>query len=477
MALFRGTIENQIGTLNQVNEQVAKQKAMEQEIAMKKYLLGKEFGDDRLTGQATGTMQNTGLIPGMFSGIEDLVRGGAKKLGANVQVHERHNPVVDAELTADLFPDPEENEGEAANYLKGAQRYASGSVEDQVRAKAAQAYADAGIGFDEERFQKDFVLSNGKIKAKEDLPDHIRNQYLKTEKEFKELAGQASNKELKDEVDLRQHMKKRGIDKIKEFTGPHSNMRNQNKKYHKDLVDFYVKRKDWDKAQEVQDAYVQNEMNLDKHWGDKGRKNYDSLFQRPSRGGTGKQDYMTVQINGEDKNISIPERLRNNPRAIRSHLANLHGEAWARQYDEALKNGTVQYMSGAKDTNPLTGDMVLAGEANIADKLTKAREEQSSGLFGNYRNKTKDAEINRQLAYTGQNQIFVDGALKNKSLLTGRDVTKIASGMGQDPLELALSLAQQTRKPLVQFLDSSTKRDAIAAGIIDKQGRPISAGN
>ena len=284
-------------------------------------------------------------------------------------------------------------------------------------------------------------------------------------------------KRIKGRGALRQHMKKRGIDKLKEFTGSHSNMRNQNKKYHKDLIDFYVKRKDWDKAQEVQDAYVQNEMNIDKHWGDKGRKQYESLFQRPSIGGTGKQDYMTVQINGEDKNISIPVSLRNNPRAIRSHLANLHGETWARQYDEALKNGTVQYMSGAKDTNPLTGDMVLAGEANIADNLTKAREEQSSGLFGNYRTKTKDAEINRQLAYTGQKQIFVDGALKNKSLLTGRDVTKIASGMGHDPLELALSLAQQTRKPLVQFLDSETKRAAIAAGIIDKQGRPISAGN
>ena len=138
MALFRGTIENQIGTLNQVNEQIAKQQAMEQEIALKKYLLGKEYGDDRLTGQATGTMLNPGLIPGMFSGIEDLVRSGAKKLGANVQVHERHNPVVDAELSADLFP--EENEEAATPQGKN---YAW-SVEDQVK-QAAQAFADAEL--------------------------------------------------------------------------------------------------------------------------------------------------------------------------------------------------------------------------------------------------------------------------------------------------------------------------------------------
>ena len=412
MALFRGTIENQIGTLNQVNEQIARQKAMEQEIAMKKYLLGKEFDDDRLTGQATGTMLNTGLIPGMFSGIKDLVRG-----------YERHNPSVDAELSADLFPKGEGLTEEQRQHNERIKRLRSMSNTDRVKQAAFKTYKEV-YGEDiseqnmEELFKKDYYYSNGVMKKRKDLNDSIRDVYDKNERQLKQDSIDARKAEIFEDEDaeLRQHVKKRGIDKLKKFTGSHSNMRNQNMKYHKDLIDFYVKRKNWDKAQKVQDAYVLNEKNIDKYWGDKGRKNYDSLFQRPSRGGTSKKlvyhGIRGIGEGGEDIAIPMDKNRIDDVGYVKAMIARHSGKAAADRYQAMIDSGrgVSTYDASDKDTNIPSWKKQALKESN-ADSIYKTADED------NFFQSDKDRAANiTALSRTDIPYLWFDGVKVTKEL-------------------------------------------------------------
>jgi hypothetical protein len=421
MAFFRDTISGQIATQNAVNNQMAQQKAEEQRLALQQYMLGKQFGDNHLTGIANREMNNPGLIPNMLQRGLDLFTGP-----------ERHNQDVKTDVNQ-FMPGEDSLSQEDRSYFDRASNLRAKSFEDKVRAYAEQAYADAGQGFDEERFRKDFY-SNGRMKRADDLPEHIRDAYKKARTELEGFQKESAPVDA--DVGLREHMKKHKIDKMEEFSGSHSNMRNQNYKMHKALVDYYVKNKNWDKAQEIQDSFERNEANIDKHWGDNGSGQRRTLFSRPQ--GSAGPNPIEHGIAIGDENFSVMLGKKSDaldPRKVLAALRKTNPGA-AERYAAALNNKEVINIYDASKK----------GEADLGHH--NAAKTEAAGIAADEaRSKywySKDKRFNTDNYFNPSvKHVFINGnkVLKRDILKNPRQMEELVSQIGIPRQELARSLA------------------------------------
>jgi len=425
MAFFRDTIGGQVATLNAVNDQLTRDAQIQKEQAMRQYLIGKQFGDDKMTGVATRDM-NTGLIPNMMNKGLDLFLGSG-----------RHNP--DVEKFSDIEMPDEQKMQENKTYYDGASNLRGKSFEDKVRAYATQAYAEAGedgMGFDEERFKKDFY-KNGRLKRADDLPDHIRDSYKKARKELEAFQKVTPSKEERDEIGLAEHLKKHKIDGKTDFSGSHSNMNNENLKYHKALVDFYVKNKNWDKAQEIQQSYERNQQNIDKHWGDQGTKEYQSLFSRPKGAGAGKPKPFGLVMPEGEVTFNLPESQWDNPNAIYAALVKHKGKAVADRYKEliAAGQGPDHFDAGQKNRAELSHEKY----AKEQEQITQLEKEAGDYWFFN-----NDKKVNsKYLSDPKVKHVSINGELVSKSLVKGSPAmqAKLIEQTGVTKSELTKMLA------------------------------------
>lgn len=342
MAFFTDTINKQIATQLNVADQIAKQKQMDVDNAIKMYSLGKMYGDNKLEGQGTRGMMNQGLISGLFTQGMDGLRGLAQTMGADVKGVERHAHNVDNSLTNSFIPDSEGGlTAEQQAHNERISQLRNMSTTDRIKAAAFRAFDEKYPGAtdeDKERlFNRFYRTSSGKIKNRknlraEDVGDYQRHRAA--------LDEEAKGELFKDEdAELRKEMKRHGIDKMSEFSGSHSNMRNQNLKMHKALIDFYVKKKNWDKAQELNDAYVQNEMNIDKHWGMGGKREYKSLFKRPTGAGVStKTENKGFNVGGQFYTVAMRPGEVLNPQIIMKRLQSQNPEGYE-AYKLALARG------------------------------------------------------------------------------------------------------------------------------------------
>lgn len=435
MAFFRDTIGGQVAVQNAVNDQLAREAQAQKEQAMRQYLLGKQFGDDKMTGVATRDM-NTGLIPNMMNKGLDLVLGSG-----------RHNPDVER-YGKEFMPQGEGLTEEQQQYNQNITRLKSMSDIDRIKEAAFKTYRQT-YGDDipeadlEEQFKKDYYDSQGRIKGREFLDEPIKDAYDKNEKQLRQEQVEARKAKLHEDPDaeLRDHMKKLKIDGMSDFSGSHSNMNNENLKYHKALIDFYVKKRDWDKAQEIQQSYERNQQNIDKHWGDSGPKQYQSLFNRPSGGGgTGKAELLGLSFAGDDTDysISLPRSQWNNTDAVANSLGKQYGQAVKEKYLQSIKDnqGPSQFDAGQKDRTDTGPDR----RARLAAR--KLEEEKVLKDFNfNSKNRYNKAALNDSsnpyVAISGK-QLIPKKDLKRMSLKEREDVAK-GGGISIDELDAMLA--------------------------------------
>ena len=422
MAFFTDTINKQVATQLNVANQIQRQKQAEQATAMAQYALAKKFGDNKLEGQSTRTMMNQGLIPGLFTQGMDGLRGLAQGVGMDVKGVERHAHNVDNSLTNSLLPDmdggltPEQQEENARN-----QELASMTKEDRWREAAydtyKKLYPEISEADMEGRFRSEYLDSKGNFKSRETLPEDIKESYNKTERDL--LARQQEAKAFKahkdEEKELREIVKKHGIGDMKEFSGSHSNMRNQNLKAHKALIDYYAKKKNWDKAEEINQAYIQNEMNIDKHWGMGGERRHSGLFKRPTGPARGKKELYQVTLPGRDgfHTANFTPDEANDPEKMYAILKKLHPDL--RKEDMAGVTHVLSTKGDRADTKP-------EADSRVQAEMEKAVKEWDEPWFAG---SSRDADYNRKNARNGK-FFFIDGQPVQRSQLTEADVDRIA---------------------------------------------------
>ncbi len=125
--------------------------------------------------------------------------------------------------------------------------------------------------------QESALIGDQKVIDAENKDIALKND--KIERENKKAQAEYEAKVKKNpEMGLRQYFTEIGLSVPSEFTGDKANMRKQNYDLHNAQIEYFMGIGRKDLAKKAEREWIQNEMNIDKSWGDDGGGSYKSLW-------------------------------------------------------------------------------------------------------------------------------------------------------------------------------------------------------
>jgi len=253
----------------------------------------------------------------------------------------------------------------------GSVDYDSSNYRKDLQDKSNQISSMAGDQKVIDAENKTIASDNKKIEA----------ENLKAQKEYE-------RKVQKDPIGgFLNYAKEKGIVIPTEFTGDKAEQRKQNYDLHNAQIEYFMDNKMYNKARKAENEWIQNEINIDKSWGDKGDGNYKSLWNTsgPSKEKTQNVGVAITYTEGGDRqpatNYDIPvSKLKSRSETVKYILE---------QENKGRKEAGLPLMTinDIQITKPVTGDGSLTEDLEYyndgVDKYAMANGTTIVGEDGN----------------------------------------------------------------------------------------------
>jgi len=154
------------------------------------------------------------------------------------------------------------------------------------------------------------------------------------------------------------YAKDKGIVIPTEFTGDKAEQRKQNYDLHNAQIEYFMSNGMRDKARKAENEWIQNEINIDKSWGDKGEGNYKSLWNTSGPAGEKYEDIGIEAQYAENgafmpaKNYRVPSRIIKKGRPAITKYINEQEGSLANGGSPIRNLNVVKAVSGTSELTP-----------------------------------------------------------------------------------------------------------------------------
>jgi hypothetical protein len=231
----------------------------------------------------------------------------------------------------------------------------------------------------------------------------IESENLKAQKEYE-------RKVQKDPIGgFLNYAKEIGLEIPTEFVGDKAEQRKQNYDLHNAQIEYFMANKMYDKARKAENEWIQNEINIDKSWGDKGDGNYKSAW---NTSGPAKEKMVDFSYQGEYEEGGNLDQARND--RVPESVYNQGPAAIAKYMNERNKKQGASAML----TNVYVADKIKGqtGITPASEKVNSDRMNQRWAVANQTAEGTKyimDAGIVRMKKSDGTEQV-----IKDKNVIT-----------------------------------------------------------
>lgn len=394
--MYAGEAEKQLSSLAQMNQQLANEQYNKKMQAMQLYNALTVTGDKR-RGSALKDATRSGIM-GIGANVVDFLRGdnGNDRLnvtnsftqgqdGSGTQAKApTGKPLIEAVKQFGGF-DASQGErlaelekiygGKTPDYYKQLEKIGLGVTgmelmdkgsdtpeniayndkvtRDKMKAIVNPMFKDQAKDYkvlqaDQAVLDKDVAKQNKQIEA----------QNLKAQKEF-EL------QERKDPIGgFINYAKEKGLEIPTEFVGSKDDQRKQNYDLHNSQIEYFLSKGRRDLARKAESEWIQNEMNIDKSWGDDGKRNYSSLWNTNGPAGDKMIDIgMSAKWSSDGSfmpasNVSVPKRVWDKGKTAVIKYLNEQGSS----------QGDVSKIADANFTKPVSGSSEITPATVEFDK-------------------------------------------------------------------------------------------------------------
>lgn len=406
--MYAGEGEKQISALAQANQQFANEQLNKKMQALNLYNAMTATGDER-RGSALKDATRSGII-GLGANVMDFIRGDngndrlkiTNSLGmpqaGSVQGSKAPvgNPLIDA-ISKREYGGTDAVQGELLNrlldtkspdynpdqyrFMVAQDQMGTGGVKGLMKGDINQTLYNEQNNKMKEQMQKSDYYKDVNAGIDKDVAKQnkqIEAQNLKAQKEFEA-------QERRDPVGgFMNYAKEKGLEIPTEFKGSKDEQRKQNYDLHNAQIEYFLSKGRRDLARKAESEWIQNEMNIDKSWGDDGKKNYSSLW---NTSGPAKEATETIGIAGNygDNPTRMPASNYTVPKNIIAQ-----GKSAILSYinkQEKMKAGENYVpLTDAQITKAVTGDSKISAESveynkGVEDKLfAQAKTERDDKL-------------------------------------------------------------------------------------------------